>query len=235
MSACRFFSDHQLPRGCLRCAPSGLRSYDPRTERAPSARPKSRTNRWLSTRTGRPTDIWILIVGAIPKWAIFAPIFVPLFIKLRIAPEAVLAAYRVGDSPPTGMSPLMPYFALIVVFAQRYQKFCEELIDAEEGQLEARRQEFGIRAALGASRASIMHLVLFGGARTLLTGILGGGALCLVTDRTLQRWIKSSLYDPVLLVVVCCGLGFVVVAASCPPAWRGANADPIRTLRENSR
>jgi aminobenzoyl-glutamate transport protein len=66
--------------------------------------------------------VGVLIVGAIPKWAIFAPIFVPLFMKLGIAPEIVLAAYRVGDSPPNGLSPLMPYFALIVVFAQRYQK-----------------------------------------------------------------------------------------------------------------
>jgi aminobenzoyl-glutamate transport protein len=66
--------------------------------------------------------VGMLIVGAIPKWALLAPIFVPLFMKLGIAPEAVLAAYRVGDSPPNGMSPLMPYFALIVVFAQRYQK-----------------------------------------------------------------------------------------------------------------
>jgi len=66
--------------------------------------------------------VGVLIVGAIPKWAIFAPIFVPLFMKLGIAPEVVLAAYRVGDSPPNGISPLMPYFALIVVFAQRYQK-----------------------------------------------------------------------------------------------------------------
>jgi aminobenzoyl-glutamate transport protein len=66
--------------------------------------------------------VGVLIVGAIPKWAIFAPIFVPLFMKLGIAPEVVLAAYRVGDSPPNGVSPLMPHFALIVVFAQRYQK-----------------------------------------------------------------------------------------------------------------
>ena len=66
--------------------------------------------------------VGMLIVGAIPKWAIFAPIFVPLFMKLGIAPEIVLAAYRVGDLPPNGISPLMPYFALIVVFAQRYQK-----------------------------------------------------------------------------------------------------------------
>lgn len=66
--------------------------------------------------------VGMLIVGAIPKWALLAPIFVPLFMKLGVAPEAVLAAYRVGDSPPNVVTPLMPYFALIVVFAQRYDK-----------------------------------------------------------------------------------------------------------------
>jgi aminobenzoyl-glutamate transport protein len=66
--------------------------------------------------------VGMLIVGAIPKWALLAPIFVPLFMKLGVAPEAVLAADRVGDSPPNVVTPLMPYFALIVVFAQRYDK-----------------------------------------------------------------------------------------------------------------
>jgi aminobenzoyl-glutamate transport protein len=66
--------------------------------------------------------VGMLIVGAIPKWALLAPIFVPLFMRLGVAPEAVLAAYRVADSPPNVITPLMPYFALIVVFAQRYQK-----------------------------------------------------------------------------------------------------------------
>ena len=66
--------------------------------------------------------VGMLIVGAIPKWALLAPIFVPLFMRLGVAPEAVLAAYRVADSPPNVVTPLMPYFALIVVFAQRYDK-----------------------------------------------------------------------------------------------------------------
>ena len=61
-----------------------------------------------------------VIPGAMPKWAIFAPIFVPLFLRLGIHPEAVLAAYRVGDSPINTVTPLMPYFALIVTFAERY-------------------------------------------------------------------------------------------------------------------
>jgi aminobenzoyl-glutamate transport protein len=64
----------------------------------------------------------LIITGAIPKWAIFAPIFVPLLMKLNVSPEAVLAAYRVGDSPMNSITPLNAYFAMIVTFAQRYQK-----------------------------------------------------------------------------------------------------------------
>ncbi|WP_243399846.1 AbgT family transporter [Arthrobacter glacialis] len=63
----------------------------------------------------------ILMPGGLPAWAILAPIFVPLFMRLGIEPEAVLAAYRVGDSPMNIVTPLMPYFAMIVVFAQKYR------------------------------------------------------------------------------------------------------------------
>jgi aminobenzoyl-glutamate transport protein len=64
----------------------------------------------------------LIMTGAIPKWAIFAPIFVPLLMRLNVEPEAVLAAYRVGDSPINAVSPLNAYFALIVSFARVYQK-----------------------------------------------------------------------------------------------------------------
>lgn len=62
----------------------------------------------------------LLITGAIAKWALFAPVFVPLLINLAVAPEAVLAAYRVADSPMNSITPLNAYFALVVGFAQRY-------------------------------------------------------------------------------------------------------------------
>ncbi len=64
----------------------------------------------------------ILITGAIAKWALFAPIFVPLLLNLGVAPEAVLAAYRVADSPMNSITPLNAYFALVVGFAQKYDK-----------------------------------------------------------------------------------------------------------------
>jgi aminobenzoyl-glutamate transport protein len=64
----------------------------------------------------------IPVPNIIPKWAIMAPIFVPLFLKLGIGPDVVMAAYRVSDSPPNVINPLLPHFALVVGFAQRYQK-----------------------------------------------------------------------------------------------------------------
>ena len=60
--------------------------------------------------------------AAIAKWAILAPIFIPLFLRLDVAPQTVLAAYRVGDSPLNVVTPLMAYFPLIIIFAQRYSK-----------------------------------------------------------------------------------------------------------------
>jgi aminobenzoyl-glutamate transport protein len=64
----------------------------------------------------------LLITGAIAKWAIFAPVFVPLMMQLNVAPEAVLAAYRIGDSPMNAITPLNAYFALVVGFTQKFDK-----------------------------------------------------------------------------------------------------------------
>lgn len=64
----------------------------------------------------------LLITGAIAKWAIFAPVFVPIFVQLGVDPEAVLAGYRVGDSPINAITPLNAYFAMVVVFCQKYDK-----------------------------------------------------------------------------------------------------------------
>ncbi|MBP6017067.1 MAG: AbgT family transporter [Candidatus Promineofilum sp.] len=64
----------------------------------------------------------IIIPGSMPKWAIFAPIFVPLFMRLGTAPQTVLAAYRVGDSPMNVITPLMVYLPFIIIVMQRYQK-----------------------------------------------------------------------------------------------------------------
>ena len=62
-----------------------------------------------------------LFVGsASAKWALISPIFVPMLMQLNISPDLTQAAYRVGDSVSNIITPLMPYFPLVVVFAARY-------------------------------------------------------------------------------------------------------------------
>ena len=64
-----------------------------------------------------------LFVGsASAKWALLAPIFVPMLMQLNISPDLTQAAYRVGDSSSNIITPLMPYFPLVVVYCQRYVK-----------------------------------------------------------------------------------------------------------------
>ncbi|MGL5693196.1 MAG: AbgT family transporter, partial [Peptostreptococcaceae bacterium] len=60
--------------------------------------------------------------SASAKWAIMAPVFLPMFMRLNISPELTQVAYRIGDSTTNIISPLMSYFAMIVIFAQKHDK-----------------------------------------------------------------------------------------------------------------
>lgn len=64
----------------------------------------------------------IFIGSASGKWGLLAPIFVPMLMQLGISPDLTQAAYRVGDSSTNIITPLMPYFPLVVVYCQRYVK-----------------------------------------------------------------------------------------------------------------
>ena len=64
----------------------------------------------------------IIMPGLVPKWAIFAPIFIPLMDSQGVPAQTVLAAYRIGDSPMNVVTPLMVYLPFMVTIAQRYQK-----------------------------------------------------------------------------------------------------------------
>ncbi|MCW8106976.1 AbgT family transporter [Alteromonas ponticola] len=67
------------------------------------------------------TGLINLFVGsASAKWALLAPIFIPMLMQLGISPDLAQAAYRIGDSSTNIITPLMPYFPLVVVFCQRY-------------------------------------------------------------------------------------------------------------------
>lgn len=81
--------------------------------------------------TGLPLIIGFIFVSAFlnlfmgsasAKWAIMAPIFVPMMMRLGLSPELTQAAYRIGDSTTNIITPLMSYFAMIVVFAKKYDK-----------------------------------------------------------------------------------------------------------------
>jgi aminobenzoyl-glutamate transport protein len=62
----------------------------------------------------------LLITSASAKWAIIAPIFVPMFALLGFTPEATQAVFRVGDSSTNIVTPLLPYMPFILAAAQRY-------------------------------------------------------------------------------------------------------------------
>lgn len=69
------------------------------------------------------TGLVNLFVGSSSaKWGLLAPIFVPMLMQLGISPDLTQAAYRVGDSTSNIITPLMPYFPLVVVYCQRYVK-----------------------------------------------------------------------------------------------------------------
>jgi aminobenzoyl-glutamate transport protein len=68
------------------------------------------------------TAVLDLFIGsASAKWAAIAPVLVPMFMLLGVSPEMTTAAYRMGDSTVNMSSPLMPYFALALGFAQRWK------------------------------------------------------------------------------------------------------------------
>lgn len=81
--------------------------------------------------TGLPLIIVFIILTAFinlfvavdsAKWAMMAPIFVPMFMNLGLSPELTQAAFRIGDSTTNIITPLMPFFVLIVAFMQKYDR-----------------------------------------------------------------------------------------------------------------
>ncbi len=80
--------------------------------------------------TGIPLVIAFIIVAAFinvfigsasAKWAVMGPVFIPMMMLMGYSPELVQAAYRVGDSVTNIITPLLPYFPLIIAFARRYE------------------------------------------------------------------------------------------------------------------
>lgn len=64
----------------------------------------------------------LFIGSSSAKWNILAPVFVPMFMLLGYSPELCQLAYRIGDSCTNIITPMMTYYAVILTFAQRYDK-----------------------------------------------------------------------------------------------------------------
>ncbi len=97
----------------------------------------------------------LFIGSASAKWALLAPVLVPMLMLIGISPEMSTAAYRVGDGATNIITPLMPYFPLILVFCQRWQK------------------EFGLGSLAATMLPYSILLLLSGLALTIIWVVLG--------------------------------------------------------------
>ena len=62
----------------------------------------------------------MLMGSASAKWAILAPVFIPMFMIMGYSPELSQVVYRIGDSVTNVISPMMSFFALIIAYVQKY-------------------------------------------------------------------------------------------------------------------
>lgn len=67
-------------------------------------------------------SINMIMGSASAKWAIMAPVFIPIFMFLGYSPELSQVVYRIGDSITNVISPMMSFYALIIAFFQKYEK-----------------------------------------------------------------------------------------------------------------
>jgi putative ABC transport system permease protein len=95
-----------------------------------------------------------------------------------------------------------------------------------------RRQEIGIRTALGARTADVLRLVVLEGMTPALIGIAAGGVAAIASAQILEKLVFGvSASDPLTLAVVAVTLALVALLASLVPAYRASRLDPLTVLR----
>jgi len=68
------------------------------------------------------TTINLFIGSGSAKWALLSPVFVPMFVMLDYSPAFAQLAYRIGDSTTNAITPLMPYFPIVLGFMKKYDE-----------------------------------------------------------------------------------------------------------------
>jgi ABC-type antimicrobial peptide transport system permease subunit len=96
-----------------------------------------------------------------------------------------------------------------------------------------RRNEIGIRLALGAEHGQIIAMVMREAGRLLLIGLLAGAAISLLAGRSARALLFGlTPYDPPTLVAAALLLALIAAAASFLPARRASKLDPMVALRD---
>jgi ABC-type antimicrobial peptide transport system permease subunit len=94
-----------------------------------------------------------------------------------------------------------------------------------------RTGEFGIRIALGATRAHVLRIVFSSTVVSVGGGILAGIALTLALNKVMAAWAAESSRDPLMLLAATGVLSLVATVACALPAWRASGIDPMKAIR----
>jgi ABC-type antimicrobial peptide transport system permease subunit len=96
-----------------------------------------------------------------------------------------------------------------------------------------RRNEIGVRIALGADRRHVLRMVLGDVARIMVIGLAFGVAGALAAGRLVSSFLFGlQATDPAIIAFATGVMAFVALAAGFVPAWRASRVDPLTTLRE---
>lgn len=97
-----------------------------------------------------------------------------------------------------------------------------------------RRNEIGVRIALGAGRSRVLRMVTRDAARIVVAGVVFGALLTIAGTRFLSAFLFGvTPTDPATLAAVAVALLVTGLGAASVPAWRGAGLDPMEALRED--
>lgn len=128
---------------------------------------------------------------------------------------------------PRVLSAVLSTYAIVVVILA-----VAGLYTVVAGSVVNRRREFGVRAALGATPASLLSLVLGEGMQLTIVGALAGLLVALGASRALRALLYGvAPNDPLSLAASAVSMLVVCGAAVLLPAWRAGRADPARELR----
>ncbi len=94
-----------------------------------------------------------------------------------------------------------------------------------------RRNELGIRSALGAQRGHVLRIVFNSTVLSVGCGVVAGVLLAVALNRTMAAWSAESARDPLLLLGSTCVLALVATLACAIPAWHASGIDPMRSIR----